>query len=100
MWSIIIVCQMEEELLYRNHFFTDRQTDRQAAMVKPVYIHNFVGGGIQTYFKCGEIFEKWPPRGQNFMGGVTFSRPLVQNLTSKLEPYQLLTLKNDPGSHF
>ena len=27
MWSIIIACQMEEELLYRNHFFTDGQTD-------------------------------------------------------------------------
>ena len=27
--SIIIVCQTEEELLYRNHFFTDGQTDGQ-----------------------------------------------------------------------
>ena len=29
MWSIIIICQMEEELWYRNHFFTDRQTHGQ-----------------------------------------------------------------------
>ena len=27
MWNIVIVCQIEEELLYRNHFCTDRQTD-------------------------------------------------------------------------
>ena len=35
-----------------------RRTDRQTAMVKPVYLHNFVGGGIQTYFQCGEIVER------------------------------------------
>ena len=79
---------------------TDRQMDRQPAMVKPVYLHNFVGGGIQTYFQCGKIVEKWPPGSQNFMGGVTFSRPVVQNLMLKFEPCQLLTLKNDPGSRF
>ena len=57
---IIIVCQMEEELLYRNHFFTDGQTDgqRPTTMVKPVYLHNFDGGGIQTYFQCRKIVEK------------------------------------------
>ena len=33
-------------------------------------------------------------------GGVTFSRPVVQNLMLKFEPCQLLTLKNDPGSQF
>ena len=106
MWSIIIVCKMEEELLYRNPLFTDGQTDgqtdRQTVMVKPVYLHIFVGRGIQTYFECGEIVEKWPPPpgSQNFMGGVTFSRPVVQNLTLQFEPCKLLTLKNDPGSPF
>ena len=34
------------------------------------------------------------------MGGVTFSRPLVQYLMLKFDPCQLLTLKNDPGSLF
>ena len=82
------------------HRQTDRQTDRQTAIVKPVYLENFVYGGIQTYFQYGNIVEKWPPGGQNFMGGVTFSRPVVQYLMLKFEPCQLLTLKNDPGSHF
>ena len=41
-----------------------------------------------------------PPGSQNFMGGVTFSWPVVQNLMLKFEPCQLLTLRNDPGSHF
>ena len=58
---------MEEELWYRNHFFTDGQTDgqaewrtdRQTAMVKPVYLQNFVGGGIQTYFQYWEIEISW-----------------------------------------
>ena len=27
-WGIIIVGQKDKELLYRNHFSTDRQTDR------------------------------------------------------------------------
>ena len=41
-----------------------------------------------------------PSGSQNFMGGVTFSRPVVQNLMLEFEPCQLLALKNDPGSHF
>ena len=49
---------MEEKLWYRNHFFTDGQTDGQTAMVKLVYLQNFVGGETQTYFQCGEIVEK------------------------------------------
>ena len=82
--------------------FTDGQTDGQTetAMVKPVYLHNFVGRGIHTYFQRGEIVENDLPGGQNFIGGVTFSRPLVQNLMLKFDPCQLFTLKNDPGSHF
>ena len=67
---------MEEELLYRDHFFTDGQTDgktdRQTAMVKPVYLQNFVGGGIQTYFQYGEVVKNWPPGGQNYMGESLF----------------------------
>ena len=95
---------MEEELLYRNHFFTgrtDRWTDRQKAMVKPVYLHNFVGGGIQTYFQCGEIVEKWPPWKSKFHGGSHFFTTCGSKFNvKKFEPCQLLTLKKDPGSHF
>ena len=106
---------MEEELLYRNHFFTDGQTngqtDRETAMVKPVYLHNFVGGGIQTYFQCGEIVEKLPPLRSNFHGGSHFFTTCgskfnvkIWNVSAfnveKLPGESLLTLKNDPGSHF
>ena len=68
--------------------------DRQTAMVKPVYLHNFVG-----IFNVEKSLKNDPPGSQNFMGGVTFSRPVVKNLMLKFEPCQLLTLKNDPGSH-
>ena len=51
---------------------TDRQIDRQPAIVKPVYLHNFVGGSIQTYFQFGEIFEKRPPWRSKFHGGSHF----------------------------
>ena len=78
--------------------------DRQTAVLKPVYLHNFVGGGTKNVYKLIFNVEKSlkndPPGSQNFMGGVTFSRPVVQILMLKLEPCQLLTLKNDPGSHF
>ena len=108
MWSNIIVCQMEEELLYRKHFFTDGQTDGQTdwqaygqtSIVKPVYLHNFVGGDIQTFFNVEKSLKKWPPWRSKFHLGVTFSRSLVQNLMLEFEPCQLLTLTNDPGSHF
>ena len=40
---------------------TDRQMDRQTAMVKPVYLHNFVGGGIQTYFNVEKSLKNDPP---------------------------------------
>ena len=49
------------------HRRTDRWTDRQTAIVKPAYLHNFVGGGIQAYFQCDEIVEKWRPGGQKGM---------------------------------
>ena len=82
------------------HRRTDRWTDRQTAMMKTVYLHNSIGGSILTYSQYGKIVEKWPPGGQNFMRGVTFSRPLVQNLRLKFDPCQLWTLKNDPGVIF
>ena len=74
--------------------------DRQTAMVKPVYLHNFVGGVYKLIFNVEKSLKNDHPGSQNFMGGVTFSRPVVQNLMLKFEPCQLLTLKNDPGSHF
>ena len=103
---------MEEELLYRNHFSQmDRQMDRQTAMVKPVYFHNFVSGGIQTYFQCWEIVEKWPPMRSNFHGASHFFTTCGSKFNVKIwtvsafnvekwPGVSLLTLKNDPGSHF
>ena len=93
------------------HRWTDRQTYMQTAMVKPVYLHNFVGGGIQTYFQCGEIVEKWPPRSQNFMGGSHFFTTCGSKFNVKIWTVSafhvdkwpgesLLTLKNDPGVIF
>ena len=74
--------------------------DRQTAMVKLVYLQKFVGGVDKLIFNVEKSLKNDPPGSQNFMGGVTFSRPVVQNLMLKFEPCQLLTLKNDPGSHF
>ena len=90
---------------------TDRQMDRQTAMVKPVYLHNFVGGGIQSYFQCGEIVEKWPPRKSKFHGGSHFFTTCGSKFNVKIWTVSafnvekwpgesFLTLKNDPGSHF
>ena len=45
-------------VMVQKPLFTDGQKDRQTAMVKPVYLHNFVSGGIQTYLQCREIVEK------------------------------------------
>ena len=93
------------------HRRTYRWTDRQTAMVKPVYLHNFIGGGIQTYFQCGEIVEKWPPWKSKFHGGSHFSTTCGSKFNVKIWTVSafnvekwpgesLLTLKNDPGSHF
>ena len=90
---------------------TFSQTDRQTSMVKLVYLHNFLGGGIQTYFQCGEIVEKWPPWKSKFHGGSHFFTTCGSKLNVKIwnvsafnvEKWpgeSLLTLKNDPGSHF
>ena len=88
------------------------RTDRQTAMVKPVYMYpqNIVGGGTQTYFQCGEIVEKWPLEvtiswGCNFF--TTFgSKFNAQTRTAsaftveKWPGESFLPLKNDPGSPF
>ena len=76
---------------------TPYTTDRRTAMVKPICLHNFVDEGIQTYFQCGEIVEKCHLEVKISGGGVTFSRPFVQNLMIKFDPIQLFTFKNDPG---
>ena len=90
---------------------TDRQMDRQTAIVKPVYLHNFVGGGIQNFFQCGEIVEKWPPWKSKFHGGSHFFMTCGSKFNVKIWTVSafnvekwpgesLLTLNNDPGSHF
>ena len=100
-----------ETTFSQTHRQMDGQTDRQTAMVKPVYPHNFVGGGIQTYFQCGEIVEKWPPWWSNFHGGSHFFTTCGSKFNVKIWTVSafnvekwpgesLLTLKNDPGSHF
>ena len=69
---------MEEALWYRNHFFTDgqtdEQTDRQTDKVKPVYLARV----YKRNFNVDKSLKN--PGGQNFMEGVTFSRPLFNNL--------------------
>ena len=79
---------------------TDRWTDRHTAMLKPVYSTTSLAGVYKLIFNVEKSLKNDPPGRQNFMGGVTFSRPVVQNLMLKFEPCQLLTLKNDLGSHF
>ena len=93
------------------HRRTDRQTDRQTTMVKQVYLHNFVGGGIQTYFQCGKIVEKLPPWRSKFHGGSHFFTTFVSKFNVKFWPVSAfnvkklsgesyLMLKNDTESHF
>ena len=90
---------------------TDRQMDRQPAIVKLVYLHNFVGGSIHTYFQFGEIVEKRPPwrskihEGSHFF--TTFGSKFNVNIwpvsafyVEKWPGESILTLKIDPGSHF
>ena len=99
------------EVMVQKPLITDGQTDRQTAMVKPVYLHNFVGGGIQTYFQCGEIVEKWPPWWSKFHGGSHFFTTFGSKFNVKIWPVSafnvekwpgesFLSWKNDPGSHF
>ena len=78
-------------VMVQNYFFhrrTDRWTCRQTdAMLKPVYLNNL--------FSMWRNRWKMTPWRSKFHGGVTFSRPLVQNLMFKFDQCQLLTLKND-----
>ena len=79
---------------------TARQTGGQTdSHGETVYLHTSLAGVYKLIFNLEKSLKNDPPRDQNFMG-VTFSRPLVQNLMLKIDPCQLLTLKNDPGSHF
>ena len=90
---------MEGELLYRNHFFTDGQIDGQTD--RQLWWNQYASttlleGVYKRIFNAEKSLKNDPhPWGQNFMG-----ESLVQNLMLKLNPCQLLTLKNDPGSHF
>ena len=49
--------------MYRNHFVTEGQTDGQGQtdMVNLVYLHNFVGGGIQLIFNVEKSLKNDPP---------------------------------------
>ena len=46
--------------------FFHRRTYRQTDMTKQVYLHNFVGGGLQTYSQCGEIVANGFHGGSHF----------------------------------
>ena len=70
-----------------------------------------LAGVYKLIFNVEKSLKNDPPGSQNFMGGVTFSRPVVQNLMLKFGTVSafnvekwpgesLLTLKNDSGSHF
>ena len=85
---------------------TFSQTDRQMNRQTDSYGETSIPLQLR-WRRYTNLFSMWrnrwkmtPPGGQNFMGKVTFSRPVVQNLMLKFEPCQILTLKNDPGSHF
>ena len=78
---------------------TDRQMDRQLWWNQYTSTTS-LAGVYKLIFNVEKSLKNDPPGSQNFMGGVTFSRPVVHNLMLKFEPCQLLTLKNDPGSHF
>ena len=80
------------------HRRTDEQTDRQLWLNQYTSTTS-LAGVYKLIFNVEKSLKNDPPGSQNFMGGVTFS-PVVQNLMLKFEPCQLLTLKNDPGSHF
>ena len=80
--------------LFHRRTDMDRQTDSYGKSSIPPQLR------VQTYFQCGEIVEKWPPWKSKFHGGSHFFTICGSKLMLKFEPCQLLTLKNDPGSHF
>ena len=54
------------------HRQTDRQMDRQTAMVKPVYLHNFVGGGYTNLFSIWRNRWKMTPLEVQISWGIHF----------------------------
>ena len=94
------------------HRQTGGQTDNHVETSNqppPPHTHTHTNTHTTSLAGYKNLFSMWrnrwkmtpPPLWcQNFMVGVTFSRPFVQNLMLKFDPCQLLTLKNDPGSHF
>ena len=81
----------------KNHFSqTDRQTDSHGeSRIHP----QLRWRGYTNLFSMWRIRWKIIPMEVNVAWGVTFSRPLVQNLMLKFEPWQLLMLKM-PGVIF
>ena len=87
-----------------NRFYysqTGRQTDKQTNWHGETSIPpKLRWRGYTNSFSMFRNRWKMTPWRLKFHGGVTFSRPLVQNVMLKFEPCQLLTLKNDPGVIF
>ena len=114
MWSIIIVCQTEEELLYRNHFFTDGQTDGQTD--RQLWWNQYtsttsLAGVYKLIFNVEKSLKNDPPWKSKFHGGSHFFTTCGSKFNVKIWTVSafnvekwpgesLLTLKNDPGSHF
>ena len=66
---------MEEELLYRNHFFTDGQTDGQTDM--QLWWNQYtsttsLAGVYKLIFNVEKSFKIEPPGSQIFMGESLF----------------------------
>ena len=83
----------------RTDKWMDRQPDRQPWWNQYTSTTS-LAGQYKLIFNVEKSLKNDPPWRSKFHGGVTFSRPLVQYLMLKFDPCQLLTLKNDPGSHF
>ena len=111
MWSIITVCQKEEELLYRNLF---RQMDRQTCSYGETSIPpQLRWRGYTNLFSIWR--NRWkmtpPPWRLTFHGvshffttcGSKFNVKMWTVSAFNVEKWpgeSLLMLKNDPGSHF
>ena len=105
MWSIIIVCQMEEELWYRNHFFTDGQTHGQTARQprwKQFTSTTSLAGVYKRIFNVGKSLKNAPPPPWRsiFHGGSNFFTTFGSKFNTKIWPVSAFTFKNDPESHF
>ena len=102
MWSIIITCQMKEELLYRKHFFTDRQMGRQTGSHGETSIPPQLSWrGYTNLFSIWRNRWKMTPWKSKFHGGSHFFTTFGSKFNVEKWPGEsCLTLKNDPGSHF